>query len=363
MGGLRLEGNGAEKVYVVRRRMNDGWIWYFANTDEKCAFNGEVGFDAEAGYDSESVILMNPETGEISYANTDKLSIRLEPSDTVLIYVSHEKVSEKSNIQTPRRNIIRTSIELPQENWEFSINDLNSLPLPVWKLDIRNNGGQSVYHYSTSVVSNVYIRDVYLMLDDIEYRNAFMGLMDLTVLVNGRKIPKSEKWYIDKGFHLFPIEKIPAGQSLIEVIIRHSSWSGEPHLLTSPGALLGKFGVVSDQSGWLIVEMPSRLRFDGWNIQGYPFYSGTAEYALETEMPDMSDSAIIRVSEVSTCAELIVDGVSMGTRLWAPWEWKLPNTVSGKKVKITLRVTNTLANFLGNNLHAGPSTGAYIDVY
>ncbi|WP_235549616.1 hypothetical protein [Paenibacillus sp. Soil766] len=92
------------------------------------------------------------------------------------------------------------------------------------------------------------------------------------------------------------------------------------------------------------------IRFETEPVQGtlgdwrtslcLPHHSGAVEYETEIETSALVD-AELDLGHVRGTAEVWVDGVPLGVRLWRPYRFKLPIQPAGKH-QLRIRVTNTL---------------------
>jgi len=96
-----------------------------------------------------------------------------------------------------------------------------------------------------------------------------------------------------------------------------------------------------------------------WTDCGYPFYSGTAEYTQSFRLPKTSNGARLAVvmEGVRDSVEVLVNGVPGGVRMWAPWEVDVTGLLTPGRNVLTIRVTNTMANFIERIPHSSGLTG------
>jgi len=86
-----------------------------------------------------------------------------------------------------------------------------------------------------------------------------------------------------------------------------------------------------------------------WTEQGYPFLSGTAVYRCRVELPpDAGDARVfVEADAGDDVLEVLVDGASVGVRLWEPYGVEITDAVPGGAFTLGLRVANTAVNLLG----------------
>ena len=78
-------------------------------------------------------------------------------------------------------------------------------------------------------------------------------------------------------------------------------------------------------------------------------------------IPD-GDKISFELDNIYGSAQLFVVDEDMGICIWAPWRWNIPASKCGKYAEIKLVVTNTLANYFGEERTSGPDGNAYFIV-
>ena len=87
-------------------------------------------------------------------------------------------------------------------------------------------------------------------------------------------------------------------------------------------------------------------------IQGWELFSGSLTYCADIVFPD-ADEVLLELGDVGDIAEVIIDGKSVGTRMWAPYDIPLGNVSSGRH-SVDVRVTNSMANaYEGSQMPSG----------
>ena len=354
---VAVEGEDSERIYYMNRSLDDEEIYFFVNTSRDHEVDVDI-YLPETGYP----VIYNTETGEVEYFDTCnkgdggiRFSYKFLPCDSLLLGIrkkGNEEAEEVENdCMTSEKEVWGTekvkSIRLGDGEWQFSLEGYNVLPLNEWKFSIRTHGGGTTYTYETDFEVISKADEFKLMLDDIEYRKAFMGLMDLRIFVNGERVSGSDGYYIDKKFVTFPITgHVKEGVNRITIVINHSSWSDEPHLLTSSVKLLGNFSLKQNARGYSLESMSGKIRLGPWTEQGYPFYSGTASYTREFCLNAIPKASRLYIEGVADCVEIYVNGQYAGTRVWAPWELSITPYLKEGINTLTLKVTNSLINFI-----------------
>ena len=350
-----------EDVRYVHRVADGKHIYFFANTSAD-AVEALISLEAVG-----TVEIWNPESGKVEPAegvesDNGRVSVRhaFPPYGSVIYVVnpppegapagpahSGTPRRERASAPTPSRRVVEV---LPDE-WRFGLEGLNALPLNHLRLSIRTHGGGSDYVYGASFRCERVPNTLMLMLDDIEYRSSLMGGMDIAVEVNGRTWRNPQfGWYLDKGMKTLDISSaVRVGENALTITIRHSAWSGQPHLLSAPPTLLGDFAVDAQRTT-LLAQVVS-AKSGSWTEFGYPFYSGTAAYTRSFTLPDVpaDTKLIVSVDDVKDSVEIVVNGRTADVRLWRPWDADITGLVRPGENELTLKVTNSTANLLEAN--------------
>ncbi|MCE5323680.1 hypothetical protein LLG46_10255 [bacterium] len=123
-----------------------------------------------------------------------------------------------------------------------------------------------------------------------------------------------------------------------------------PTKLSEPLRLVGNFSV--HIAGKDIVINPTgevnpfRLEMD------YPFYSGTIIYKASFELDKDYPSLILNLHDVRDSAEVIVNGKSVGKRLWEPYTLDISKFAHVGPNNLEIKVRNNMANLIQGNPRA-----------
>lgn len=134
-----------------------------------------------------------------------------------------------------------------------------------------------------------------------------------------------------------------------------------------PIYLLGDFGVEGKAGDVTLTERPERSEPDRPWYHGFPYYSGEvcfeksfdlAELVQAEALPQQTEIAAESLPEhlllrlgfsvpVYDCIEVEVNGNPLGVKAYTPYEWECAASyLSNGRNRITVRITNTLANML-----------------
>ena len=339
------------------------------------------------------------ETGECCLIGTGaRLEIELEPLETKLIAV-FRKAPKNTQMQKAKRlqrlQLQNSSVKMPEKNLpevmelplekkvEIRVKGLNVLRLDQFLLAVNGNAEfptipltfieqvrranalkdlemEFTESFGTPAVPRIHYpvnlayrtefnirelpKELYLMHD----ARAVIG--EFTIEINGHVPEKSsfcEKKIYDKNNQICNIrEFVKMGKNEIRILVTASK---EWHGLSDPFYLLGNFGVLSAKT---LVKAPQTGYFNAAVPEGYPFYSGRITYVFDMELP--GEDVILKIPDrypFYECAELSVDGCSIGTRAFAPYSWYMPSRQDisqkvHKTCKVELAVTNTLIHML-----------------
>jgi hypothetical protein len=136
---------------------------------------------------------------------------------------------------------------------------------------------------------------------------------------------------------------IVAGRNeLFIAVTAENNWGG----IRDNIYITGGFTVYKDaERGMVISEPTNRAKLTHTYIEGYPYYSGTFTFKTTLDAASSRQYAVeLKNKGIYDCAEVLVNGVSLGVRAFAPYNWIGDLKEGGNKVKI--KITNTLINML-----------------
>ena len=91
--------------------------------------------------------------------------------------------------------------------------------------------------------------------------------------------------------------------------------------------------------------LPEKLSAGSLAAAGLKGFAGTASYEAKVDLPGDAELA---VASGNAFAQVLVDGVDLGTRAWAPFAWKGPVALTGKGRRLTVRVSTSLLPIFGD---------------
>jgi hypothetical protein len=99
----------------------------------------------------------------------------------------------------------------------------------------------------------------------------------------------------------------------------------------------------------------AQLELGSWTAGGLPYYSGSASYDKDFELPReyAGRKLMLDCGTVGVAAEVWINGKSAGARVWRPFAFDISNLVRPGKNHVRVLVTNTMANERTIENHAG----------
>jgi hypothetical protein len=188
-------------------------------------------------------------------------------------------------------------------------------------------------------------------------RNAISG--EWTLSVNGhplsadRFVPSFVYDHRNVACSIRPYLREGINEIKVEMVIGED-WDG----VTDPLYLKGTFGVSFDSGNRPVLIRAPQTAFGikGGPIPGYPYFAGTMNYRRTVELAALPPTAEFELEfagwdpHFHDCAEVVVNGQSLGVRPWTPYRWKGPAGLLRTGANdIEVRITNTLAGLLDGN--------------
>lgn len=154
-----------------------------------------------------------------------------------------------------------------------------------------------------------------------------------TVYLNGEEMARSTREVVAGGLEV----ELP--------------WTGEPErvcalrVVTKPGH---EAGAILDGPVRFVTGVGS-MTLGEWEDRGLAGYSGGVRYSRKVEWRgDDSDGSrpLLDLGRVRGTAEVLVDGVSAGVRIWSPYTFDLTGRLSPGENDLEIRVFNTVGPYL-----------------
>lgn len=82
-------------------------------------------------------------------------------------------------------------------------------------------------------------------------------------------------------------------------------------------------------------------------VPGAPDYIGDLIYTMKIQVPD-AKNRYLSLNTDCVCTGVWLDDENLGTRTWAPWEWKVPDEFSSGTHVLRVRITTTVRPMFGD---------------
>jgi hypothetical protein len=114
----------------------------------------------------------------------------------------------------------------------------------------------------------------------------------------------------------------------------------EPHYV-EPVVIRGSFGAFRGTEGhYRIVPETGEIMAGAWEDQGYPAFCGSAAYIKQVHVAVVEGRYWLLLEDVRHVAEVELNGVPIGVRLWPPFAYELTEYLRSGSNELVVRVTN-----------------------
>jgi hypothetical protein len=372
------DGSNEGEIYFQRRIMDNGQLVLFVNSDSinpasatiQAKGKSLIRLDLTSGDCYQQPV--KPEKGSISF------QINLPPVGSALYYFSENKLSEPSensllNKETPIDAIGDITVHAADKN----VLVLDYLDVKSDKIDFKetyfmqpmlklfeSNGFQMGNPWQHKIQ---YKQD-YLALDTFKTGSGFEAnyhfvvsknadlkkLKEIFVVVerpelwdvylNGRRLVKSDKWWIDREFYQFPVgDNLVKGKNILTLKAPKMS----VHAELMPAYIVGDFILNPLNKGFEIID-GNISHLGSWKAEGYPFYSQKMAYIQKFNLKNDDSQYKIKLNKWNgTLAEVLVNGKSAGLIMWPPYELNISSLLSNGENEIIVNVIGSLKNTFG----------------
>jgi hypothetical protein len=392
---IQTEQRAAQAILSHHRRDGDLDLFFLANTTNM-VFDASIGLRKD-GSARPVVELWDIETGERSELDTSiegdcsTVELRFEAYQSRLIVVGGIPEERAPEIE---------AVELPVKgNWRIDLEDDNALRIDRFRMqvDLQQKGQNQGWHtieYSDSRWATVgpkpfgdQIRDnaptslplkfsqagsgpdvdlplvvwyrasfqadiIPIKLALVKDRGAIGG--NYQIFLNGTKLPKNSFRptfrYDQNNLTCALGRRVVKGKNLIAVRVEVDSLSDG---LIDAFYLFGKFGVRRWKSdGCRIGVVPERGAVASLEGNRLPYYAGTVSYTTELtikkpETKQFQISLDKEFKDTEDAIEILINGHSMGSRLWSPYRWVGQSSwIKTGRNRVTIKCTNTLSRLL-----------------
>jgi hypothetical protein len=377
------------ELYHQRRILKDGELLFFVNSDTarvasaSITGNGKslIKMDLENG--TSSIVPVKAENGQINF------DLELEPIGSALYFLTSTNaaaLSATSLVATPgtipgnngsTESVVNevAPIEVKQLADNVLVMDFVDLKAP--KLNLKEiyfmKAMRQLYDSSGFKMGNpwqhkIQYKQDYLALDtfktgsgfEVTYHFKVASAADMKALatvdvvierpeiwdlyLNGNKLAKSDRWWIDREFYRFPVgDKILKGENTLTLKAGRMS----VHAEIMPAYLVGNFKLSSLKQGFELTN-GSLNSLGSWKAQGFPFYSQQVMYTQTFKTLKSGTAYKIKLNRWNgTMAAVYLNGTKIGLVTTPPYDFELPSTLKAGENRISIEVIGSLKNCFG----------------
>jgi hypothetical protein len=377
------------ELYHQRRILKDGELLFFVNTDTAQTVaatitgTGKSLIKMDLGTGISSVVPVKSENGQITF------DIELTPIGSELYFlttsnasalsaaaIASTAVSDQGNgldTETPVKEPVVTSVKQEADN----VLVLDFVDLKSRKLDLKETYFMKAMHalYDSSGFKmgnpwqhKIQYKQDYLALDtfktgsgfELTYRFNIAANADLQSLsgldivaerpeiwdlyLNGTKLVRSDKWWIDREFFRFPVgANLRAGANTLTLKAEKMS----VHAEIMPAYLVGNFRLNPLKQGFEVTS-GTLNQLGSWKAQGFPFYSQNVLYTQKYKSLQYGKPYKVRLNRWNgTMAVVLVNGTKVGLITKPPYELELPVAIKEGENSVDVEIVGSLKNTFG----------------
>jgi hypothetical protein len=366
------------ELYFQRRKMDDGQLLFFVNSDSlshaSATIEGEgkslVRMDLTSGNCYQ--VPAKPEKGIISFF------IDLPPVGSALYFLSDQELPEPAeSIAGKSESSVAAVGGMTAKAEEENVLVLNFMDVKSKKIDLKDVYFMKAMHqlFDSNGFSmgnpwqhKIQYKQDYLALDtfktgsgfEVNYHFSVSGSIDLLALqglsavverpelwdvyLNGKKLDRSDQWWIDREFYRFPLgDKLKKGVNTLTLKAQKMS----VHAELMPAYIIGDFILNPLKKGFEIST--GKISKPGpWKANGYPFYAQDVSYLQKFNVTGDCTQYKVKLNKWNgTLAEVNVNGSNAGFILWPPYELNVGSLLKKGENEIVVRVTGSLKNTFG----------------
>jgi hypothetical protein len=347
---IKLENSG--RLYTAHRRSaNTHFYWFANNTDTVRKFSAWL----RSGKGTAEI--WNCETGAVSNLKSatdngyQKVDLTLQPYEGYWL-VFNPDIKAPANIANKKPAVTEKIID---NKWQISYPGTDT---------IYRTSAKALFSDSPTLQEEV-VKPGYN--DSAWARSSFINRsLQKTTKVNGRNEKQPFKnlsgnyayWrvVIPKGAKavIFPKETAKTG---IWVDGKKVTPDGEQVSLSNNAALLA-FAIGNDQQLPLlplkfVTGAPVSVPLNSWFHYGLDQYTGYVDYQTTIKAVKKDQKVIIDLGGVKYMAEVFINELSVGARLWPPYNFDISGALKNGDNKIRIRVGNLMVNQMSmqNDMH------------
>jgi hypothetical protein len=366
------------ELYFQRRMMDDGQLVLFVNTDSLSHAGATITAKGK------SLVRMDLRTGDCFTitakpgSGTVSFDLDLLPVGSALYYISKNTPSEPSEaVPGIRGDPVSASGGLTVKAEAENVLVLNYMDVKSRNLDLKNvyfmKAMHQLFDSNGFAMGNpwqhkIQYKQSYLAMDtfktgsgfEVNYHFTISKSMDpkqlsllsavverpelWDVYLNGKKLDRSDQWWIDRDFHQFPLgDKVEKGMNTLTLKAQKMSVLAE----LMPVYIIGDFILNPLKKGFEITG-GNMTKPGSWKTNGYPFYGQQVSYVQNFKVDKTARDFVVKLNNWNgTMAEVMVNGNAAGLILWPPYELNVGSWIKDGDNEIKVKVTGSLKNTFG----------------
>lgn len=377
------------ELYHQRRILKDGELLFFVNTDTASIVsasitgNGKslIKMDLENG--TSNIVPVKPENGQINF------DLELAPIGSALYFLTSTNasaLSASSQLATPEINsdkgestesMVNEQVTTEVKQLADNVLVLDFVDLNGQKLNLKETyfmkAMRQLYDSSGFKMGNpwqhkIQYKQDYMALDSFKAGTGFevtyhfnvaaqadlmaMSTVDVVIerpeiwdlYLNGAKLSKSDRWWIDREFYRFPVgDQLRKGANILTLKAGKMS----VHAEIMPAYLVGSFKLNPLKQGFEVTNGVINT-LGSWKSQGFPFYSQKVLYTQKYKTLKSGTSYKIKLNRWNgTMAVVYLNGAKIGQLTTTQYELDLPVSLPSGENSIAVEVIGSLKNCFG----------------
>ena len=393
---FRISGKNSENVFSAMRSDDETRTLFLTNQGHVSA-ECEVGTDFELNFFAEM-----PDSGEqwipefSSVEKGMKISVMLQPEQSVFLRFSKKNKDFKENKKPVTMTVPTEEKMLNLSNeWSYSLNKGNCVQLPF---ELGFCGNEDFSDPDKAVYTAQCSRDgIYnLIFSEEEYPFVFLrstftlnegvplkGLSLVAdsddcreVYLNGKKCPAGKPFTLWDHLNLrFDLSgEAEYGENTIVILMHAEKWHSARYQTPSnqlcslnsiePLVLYGDFAAEIKDRTTILNPMPSKILTGDFLKQGFPHFIGEVTYHTDFEWEGELKNQAIRIPEFScTAMEILLNGKSLGCRVWGPGIFACGKYLKRGKNRLEIRCSGSLGALLRRRYSDSPSLYKPIGIF
>ena len=306
------------------------------------------------------------------------ISFDLPFEQSVFLRFSDKRELQNTAIPTEFSELDMTSCRTINGKWDYSLNKWNCVQLPF---ELGFCGNEDFSDPDKAVYTAQSSRDgIYnLIFSAEEYPFVFLrstfevekgvSLSDLSLIadsddcrevyLNGKKCSAGTPFTLWDHLNLkFDLsEHAQYGKNTIAILMRAEKWHSSKYLTPTnqlcslnsiePLVLYGNFAAEIQDRNTILKVLPSEIKNGDIRKQGFAQYIGDICYETDFVWNEDIKHRVISIPEVSSSAtEVILNGKSLGTKVWGPYTFECGNFLKKGKNNLVIRCAGSLGALL-----------------